>query len=235
MQNDETLMLIVEDEARVASFLSRGFEEEGFRVDTCDRGDLAVEQGLARPYAVILLDWRLPGADGVSVLRRWRAGGLECPVLMLTARGGVETTVLALNSGADDYVEKPFSFEELLARVRAQLRRSARGHSVVRIGRCSVNLRTREASVGGEESVLTDREFKLLSALIRHRGQVLGRSRLLDLAWGQQHDPTTNVVDVYARYLRQKIDPPGTPVGKSAIETVRGRGYRLRLQDELSR
>ena len=220
------LLLIVEDDDRVARFLSRGFQEEGWTVDRCACGDNALRQGMVLPYDVIVLDWSLPGIDGVEVLRRWRAGGLGTPVIMLTARGGVEATVVGLDAGADDYIEKPFSFEELLARVRARLRRAAPSAGEVPLGEATVDLRSRVVTCCGEARELTPREFALLDLLLRHRGEVLSRSQILDRVWGVSADPSTNVVDVYIRYLRTKLDPPGADA--SVIETVRGRGYRLR-------
>ncbi len=226
------LILIVEDDARVARFLSRGLQEEGHTVDVCERGDVAMDQGLAQPYEVILLDWGLPGLDGVSLLRHWRDGGLTAPVIMLTARTGVPATVLALDSGADDYLPKPFSFEELLARIRSVTRRLRREGpaGVVRVGASTLDLRERTVTRGGETDGLSGREFALLDLLLKHRGDVLSRSRILDRVWGVSADPTTNVVDVYIGYLRAKLDAPGAA---SVIETVRGRGYRLRPEGEL--
>lgn len=231
------LLLVVEDDAAVARFLTRGLREEGFQVDLCENGADAAEQGLAQPYDLLLLDWALPDMDGVSVLRRWRAGGVEAPVIMLTARTGVSSTVLALDAGADDYLEKPFSFEELLARIRARLRRIPQSTDAgqVQVGTATVDLRRRVLLRGQEELELSRREFVLLDVLLKHRGEVLSRSRLLDLAWGMSHDPNTNVVDVYVRYLRNKLDGEERPgVAGSIIETVRGRGYRLRPQEEWS-
>ena len=221
------LILVVEDDARVASFLSRGLSEEGYTVDVCTRGDLAVEQGLAQPYDLVLLDWGLPGLDGVSLLRRWRSAGLDVPVVMLTARSGVDAAVLALDGGADDYIEKPFHLETLLAKVRAHERRRRPG-AQVQIGACTVDTRRRTVNQGGTEVELSSREFALLDLLLRHRGDVVARGLILDRVWGMSHDPTTNVVDVYVRYLRQKLDAPSVGPDASCIETVRGKGYRLR-------
>lgn len=227
------LLLVVEDDPRVARFVVRGLREEGFTVDVCEDGESAIKQGLALPYDLALLDWSLPGLDGVTVMRRWRAEGMQAPIIMLTARTGVEATVLALDEGADDYISKPFRFEELLARVRAHLRRARLdGEAVgrVQIGGATLDPRRRTIELGGAQSELSSREYALLDCLLRHRGQVISRSRILDQVWGLSHDPTTNVVDVYVRYLRQKLDGEGVPVADSCIETVRGRGYRLREQ-----
>lgn len=229
------LILVVEDDARVASFLSRGLAEEGYTVDVCSDGEQARRQVQAQPYALVLLDWSLPGLDGVSLLRAWRGAGVTTPVIMVTARRGVDAAILALDSGADDYVEKPFSFDELLARIRANIRRGdAQGSGApqeVRLGGAVVDLRLREVTRDdGEREALSQREFELLDALLKDRGAVVSRGRLLDRVWGMSHDPTTNVVDVYIRYLRRKLEGDAVPVQDSIIETVRGRGYRLRSE-----
>ena len=223
------LILVVEDDERVAQFLRKGLREEGYQVDVCDRGDLAREQALAQPYDLVLLDWSLPGADGVALLRQWRQAGLSAPVIMLTARTGVDSTVLALDAGADDYIAKPFRFEELLARVRAHHRRSQAdgARQPVRIGAAAVDLRRRAVARGGETVELSGREFALLELLLKHRGEPVSRGRILDRVWGASQDPLTNVVEVYIRYLRAKL-------GDEAIETLRGRGYRLLRQEEFS-
>lgn len=225
------LVLIVEDDDRVAQFLHRGLREEGHTVDRCATGEDALRQGASQPYDIVLLDWALPDMDGISVLRRWREAGVTAPVIMLTARSGVDATVLALDAGADDYIEKPFSFEELLARMRAHARRSENnGESAsVMVGRAAVDLRRRVVLRDGVEHELTSREFDLLDLFLKNRGEVLSRSAILDRVWGMSHDPSTNVVDVYVRYLRSKLDSEGF---ESVIETVRGRGYRLKKGDE---
>jgi DNA-binding response OmpR family regulator len=223
---------VVEDDERVARFLMRGLQEEGFRPELCTDGHTALSQGLAQTYDLILLDWSLPDTDGLSVLRQWREAGMETPVIIVTARGGVDSVVLGLDAGADDYIEKPFSFEELLARVRAQTRRKRitdGDQTVVTIGSAEVDLKHRTVRGPRGDSNLSNREYGLLTFLLKHRGETLGRTRILDRVWGMAHDPTTNVVDVYIRYLRDKLDEPD---GDSVIETVRGRGYRLRARDE---
>lgn len=224
------LLLVVEDDANVARFLVRGLQEEGWDVDVCARGDDAVHQGTRHPYDLILLDWRLPGLDGLSVLREWRERGLATPVIMLTARGNTESTVEALDAGADDFLSKPFRFEELLARIRARLRRSSNERTNVRIGDATVDLKRRTVERAGETISLTSREFDLLDLLLRERGQVVQRMRILDSVWGVQHDVTTNVIDVYIRYLRAHLDGPSTEPSQSVIQTVRGQGYRLRKE-----
>lgn len=227
------LILVVEDDARVARFITRGLGEEGYQVDVCTRGDEAAEQGLASPYDLILLDWGLPGQDGLTVLRHWRLRGVQCPIIMLTARAGTDPLVLALDAGADDYVEKPFSFEALLARIRAHLRRRLEHPtSLVHLGDTILDLRRRTLTRSGTMVELSSREFALLDLLLRHRGDVVSRTRILDRVWGVAHDPSSNVVEVYIRYLRVKLDGE-SPAVASLIETVRGRGYRLRTDDEV--
>lgn len=229
------LVLVVENDERVAGFLRRGLEDEGFTVDVCDNGRDAMVQGAAQPYEIVLLDWGLPGADGLQIIRHWRSRGVTTPVIMLTARSGVDATVLALDAGIDDFLTKPFRFEELLARMRAVIRRTQASSSspvVIDVGVARVDLRRRVVLRGETPEPLSAREFALLDLLIKHRGEVLSRSRILDGAWGLSFDPTTNVVDVYVGYLRAKLD--AAEASNSVIETVRGQGYRLREQGELT-
>ena len=228
----EMLVLIVEDDDRVAQFLHRGLHEEGHTVDRCATGEEALRQGTRQPYDVILLDWGLPDMDGVSVLRSWRDAGVTASVIMLTARSGVDATVLALDAGADDYIEKPFSFDELLARMRAHARRNEfTGETGLQVGPSRIDLRQRRVVREDAEYELTSREFELLDLFLKNRGEVLSRSAILDRVWGMSHDPTTNVVDVYVRHLRTKLD--ADEADSSVIETARGSGYRLKNEDEL--
>jgi len=228
---------VVEDDAHVARFLVRGLKEEGFHVEHCGDGRTALETGLAMSYHVILLDWSLPDMDGLTVLTRWRELGVIAPVIMITARTGIDNTVIGLDHGADDFLEKPFSFEELLARIRANVRRHQLSGGLVAskhqisLGGATVDLQAREVRHLHETHGLSNREYHLLSFLIKHRGETISRSRILDRVWGMSHDPTTNVVDVYIRYLRDKLDAPeARAAGQSVIETVRGRGYRLKKE-----
>ena len=221
------LILVVEDDTSVARFIVKGLQEEGWNVDVCTRGDEAITQGARHPYDLILIDWRLPGMDGVAVIREWRARGMKTPIIMLTARSGMEATVEALDAGADDYVTKPFRFEELLARMRARFRRAVTEASV-RIGQAEVDLRQRHVLRDGNVDRLSTREFDLLDLLLKERGKVVTRARILDQVWGLQHDITTNVIDVYIRYLRARLDGPGVETSNSVIETIRGQGYRLK-------
>jgi DNA-binding response OmpR family regulator len=224
-------LLLVEDEERVASALARGFTEEGHNVDVCDRGTAARDQALAVAYDVVLLDWSLPDLDGVSVLRAWRARGMRAPVLMLTARGSTGEKVTALRAGADDYLVKPFDFDELLARVEALHRRSGAGDASS-LGPVTLDPRRRALVSGATSEPLTAREFGLLSELAAHAGEVLSRSKLLQKVWGTDFDGNANVVDVYVGYLRSKLERAGA-TGVS-IESVRGVGYRLVVPAEPS-
>jgi two-component system OmpR family response regulator len=228
-------VLVVEDDASVARFLSRGLIEEGFNVDVCADGALALEQGVRQGYDMMIVDWMLPGLDGVSLVRAWRERGVSAPILMLTARDGTDAVVCSLDAGADDYMNKPYSFEELLARLRALGRRlqpasdPADSRQQVTLGAFTFDVRQRVLLKPNVQHELSNREFSLLDLLVRYRGEVLGRARILDRVWGMSHDPTTNVVDVYIRYLRTKLEhDPDRPI----IETIRGRGYRLRTQEE---
>lgn len=230
-------ILVVEDDERVSRFLVRGLKEEGYNVHHSADGKSAMETGLAQSFHVILLDWSLPDMDGLSVLKRWRELGVIAPVIMITARTGIDNAVIGLDHGADDFIEKPFSFEELLARIRANVRRHqlSGGRSATKkevyLGQAIVDLDARQIRQPNQTHDLSNREFHLLSFLLKHRGDVLSRSRILDRVWGMSHDPTTNVVDVYIRYLRDKLDDPqARAAGASIIETVRGRGYRLRSE-----
>lgn len=215
-------VLIVEDEARIASFLTKGLRAAGFTPRVVTRGGQAVEAVLMGGVDLVLLDVGLPDIDGFEVLEQIRGQGVGMPVIMLTARSSVADRVAGLEGGADDYVPKPFSFEELLARVRLRLREETPTSSAMTLTRGSLvlDLKTRRARVGEEWVDLSAREFTLLETFMRHPGQVLSREQLLSAVWGIDFDGASNVVDVYLSYLRQKI-------GKDYFETVRGMGYRL--------
>jgi two-component system OmpR family response regulator len=219
-------ILIVEDEAKIAGLLRRGLAEEGHAADVATRGEDALWMSRATSYDAVVLDVMLPGIDGFETCRRLRAGGIWAPVLMLTARGTVEDRVSGLDAGADDYLAKPFSFAELLARVRALRRRGAPERpTVVEVGALRLDPATRVVRRGETEIVLSAKEFALLEILMRRAGEVLSRFQLLEYAWAGDYDNRSNVVDVYVSYLRDKID---RPFGVRSIETVRGTGYRLR-------
>jgi DNA-binding response OmpR family regulator len=218
-----TRILIAEDEDRIVSFLEKGFRASGYTTLAVGTGPDALRLARDDDFDLLVLDLGLPGLDGQEVLRQLRARGEHLPVVILTARDGVEDTVLGLEQGADDYVTKPFRFEELLARVRVRLRDagSQPEATVLRSGSVSLDLRTRRAATDGRVVELTAREFSLLETLLRHPDQVLSREQLLSHVWGYDFDPGSNVVDVYVRYLRRKM-------GADVVETIRGMGYRLR-------
>ncbi|MRG90978.1 response regulator transcription factor [Polyangium spumosum] len=218
-------LFVVEDEAKMARLLERGLREEGHQVDLAESGTEALEQGLGVAYDVIILDWSLPGMDGVSLLRRWRERGLRTPVLLLTARGTVGERVTGLRAGADDYLVKPFDFEELVARLEALHRRGAGHEALTRLGPITLDARRRVIGRDGAEESLTAREFALLSELAGHAGEALTRTELLGTVWGTGFDGAPNVVDVYVGYLRGKLrSVSGDAV---TIQAVRGVGYRL--------
>jgi DNA-binding response OmpR family regulator len=214
-------ILIAEDEPRLASFLEKGLRANGFVTTIVADGIAASTMARDDEFDLLVLDLGLPGRDGTVVLRELRAAGQRMPVVILTARDDVSDKVAGLEGGADDYVTKPFRFEELLARVRARLRDERTVEAtVLRAGDLTLDLRTRRASTDGHTIDLTAREFTMLEVLIRHAGQVLSREQLLSHVWGYDYDPGSNVVDVYIGYLRKKL-------GADSIETVRGMGYRL--------
>ena len=218
-------VLVVEDEVKMASLLKRGLEEEGYAVDIASDGLTGVWMGAEHPYDAIVLDVMLPDIDGFGVCRKLREAGRWSPVLMLTARDAVDDRVAGLDAGADDYLTKPFSFAELLARLRALLRRGEPERpAVLTVGDLVVDPATHRASRGGVAIQLTRKEFALLEYFVRHPGEVLSRTKLIEHVWDFAFEGDSNVVDVYVRYLRQKID---RPFGKDSLETVRGAGYRL--------
>jgi len=221
-------VLIVEDELKMASLLRRGLGEAGHSADVARTGDDALWMAKAVEYDAIVLDLMLPGLSGVEVCRRLRDDGVWSPVLMLTARDGVADRIAGLDAGADDYLTKPFSFAELLARLRALARRgSAERPAVLEAGDLRLDPATRQAWRGDAEIGLSPKEFALLEAFMRRPGQVLSRLDLLEHAWDFAYENRSNVVDVYVRYLRDKID---RPFGRASLETVRGVGYRLRAE-----
>ncbi len=216
-----TRILIAEDEQRIVSFLEKGLRAGGYTTVAIGTGPDALALARDDSFDLLVLDLGLPGMDGHEVLRAMRARGETMPVLVLTARDGVEDTVAGLEGGADDYVTKPFRFEELLARIRLRLRdERASEVTVLSAGDVVLDLRSRRASIGDRVVELTAREFALAEVFLRHAGQVLSREQLLSHVWGYDFDPGSNVVDVYVRYLRRKL-------GDGVIETVRGMGYRM--------
>ncbi len=222
-------LLVVEDEVKLANLLRRGLEEEGYAIDTAADGGEALWLAQENPYDAVVLDVMLPDVDGFEVCRRLRASGRWAPVLMLTARDSVPDRVEGLDAGADDYLTKPFSFAELLARLRALMRRGAPERpATLGVGDLTVDPAGRRVARGDVTIELTPKEFALLEYFARHPGEVLSRSRLIEHVWDFAYDGDSNVVDVYVRYLREKVD---RPFGRESIETVRGAGYRLREDD----
>jgi two-component system, OmpR family, response regulator len=219
-------ILVVEDDARMAAAIRRGLRFEGLVADIAGGGEEALRKAEATEYDAVVLDVMMPGLDGFETCRRLRADGVWAPVLMLTARDAVEDRVRGLDGGADDYMTKPFSLAELLARLRALVRRGpAERPTVIEVGDLELDPATREVRRGGEEIVLSAREFALLETFMRRPGQVFTQLQLLEAAWDLGYEQRSNVVEVYVRYLREKID---RPFGVESIETVRGMGYRLR-------
>ena len=219
-------LLLVEDDLRMAAALRRGLRFEGIVVDVVGRGEDALGMARATDYDAVVLDVMLPGLDGFETCRRLRAEGVWAPILMLTARDAVEDRVRGLDQGADDYLTKPFSLAELLARLRALARRgSTERPAILQAGDLRLDPATREVRRGDAEIALTTREFALLETFMRRPGQVLSQMQLLESAWDLGYEQRSNVVEVYVRYLREKID---RPFGRASIETVRGIGYRLR-------
>ncbi len=219
-------LLVVEDEAKMAKLLERGLREEGHAVDVTGRGEDALWMARAAPYDAIVLDVMLPGGDGFSVCRELRRQEIWTPVLLLTARDAVDDRVVGLDAGADDYLVKPFAFSELLARLRALRRRTpVERPAVLEVGDLRLDPAEHRAWRGEVELPLSGKEFTLLEEFMRRRGQILSRAQLLDAAWDMGYERRSNLVDVYVRYLREKID---RPFGRHALETVRGAGYRLR-------
>jgi two-component system OmpR family response regulator len=218
-------ILVVEDEPKMARLLRRGLTERGDVVDLAATGEGAIDAAVAEDYDAVLLDVMLPDLDGFEVCRRLRRHGVWTPVLMLTARTSVADRVEGLDAGADDYLAKPFSLEELFARLRALVRRGAVVRPpVLSVGDLSLDPATRRVARGDREVSLSARELALLEVFMRRPEQVLTRDQLLDHAWDMAYESRSNVVDVYVRYLREKID---RPFGRQSLETVRGVGYRL--------
>ena len=217
-------VLVIEDEPRIREFLCDGLQAEGFTVDGAADGVVGLALAQSEPYDLVVLDLLLPRLDGLRLLAELRGTRPDTPVLILSARTDLPTKLRGFELGATDYLAKPFSFEELVARVRVQVRRAADGEStVIRVGGVELDLARRRASAGGAPIDLSDREFRLLYHLVHHAGEVISRERLLSEVWGYGFDPGSNVVDVCIRRLRQKLGPAWP------IETVRHAGYRLAI------
>jgi two-component system, OmpR family, response regulator QseB len=217
-------ILIVEDESRIVSFLEKGLKANGFATTVAQDAQTAIDLGLTAEFDLMLLDLGLSDQDGLDVLMALRGQGVSMPIIILTARDDLEDKVTGFEEGADDYVVKPFRFEELLARVRTRLRTNHTSgikiETVLQVGLLQLDLKTRQVVVDGREIDLPTKEFMLLETLMRHPRQVMSRQQLLDRIWGYDYEPGSNIVDVYIGYLRKKL-------GDNLIETVRGVGYRL--------
>jgi len=218
-------VLIVEDQVQIARFLREGFEQEGFVVRTVTSGLNAVELGRGGGFDLIMLDWLLPDLDGLSVCRTLRSAGVTVPIIMLTAKDAVSDRVSGLDCGADDYLTKPFAFEELFARIRSVMRRAGAGATPqIELGDLVIDPARHQVARAGRAITLTPKEYALLEHLARHAGIACTRDELLRHVWGYEHEPQTNIVDVYVGYLRRKIDR-GFPT--ALLHTVPGIGYRL--------
>jgi DNA-binding response OmpR family regulator len=222
-------VLLIEDDRKAAKLLAKGLQEEGFVVDVAATGEAGEEQAAVNEYDVIVLDWLLPGKDGLAVCQALRARDLSTPILMLTARGSLTDRVNGLTTGADDYLTKPYAFAELLARTRALLRRSRLARpAVLRVTDLTLDPASRRVTRGGERIGLTSKEYTILEVLMQNAGETVSRTRLVERVWDEATEVLDNLVDVHVSHLRKKIDRgPGPPL----IHTVRGFGYRLGLAD----
>ena len=221
-------LLVVEDEKKVASFIRKGLEEEGYAVDLVSDGKTGLIMGLDGIHDLIILDINLPKMDGLSILRELRNKNVKTPVLLLTVRAAIEDKVIGLDTGADDYLTKPFAFQEFLARVRALLRRRADAESpLLQVADLTLDPATRLVSRGDQKIELTAKEFALLSYFMRNPGRVLTRTMIAEHVWDYDFDPMTNVIDVYVNYLRKKIEAGGE---EKLIHTVRGVGYVMKVE-----
>ena len=222
-------ILVVEDDRKVARFLQKGLREERYAVDICADGETGAHWTQVNEYDVIILDVMLPGKDGIEVCHEVRRRGITTPIIMLTARDALDDRVKGLDAGADDYLAKPFAFEELLARVRALLRRGQKYKTAgLKVADLEMDPVTRRVSRGGREIVLTGKEYALLEYFMRNPGRVLSETVIAEHVWDMDFDPATNVISVYVHHLRQKIDK-GSPL--KLIHTVRGVGYLMKVED----
>lgn len=218
-------ILVVEDEKKIAGFVKRGLKEEGYAVDVAADGDEGYELASVNDYDLIILDLMLPKCDGVTLCKKLRADKLEAPVIMLTAKTSVQDKVTGLDAGANDYLTKPFAFEELLARMRVLLRKPVQPATRMQIADLVLDLLSHKVTRAGRDIVLSSREFALLDYLMRNAGAVVTRTMISEHVWDIDFDTNTNVIDVYINYLRNKID---ADFDKKLIQTIRGRGYMLK-------
>lgn len=222
-------ILVIEDEPGIAGFLKEGLEEEGFAVDTAADGRSGIELAMANEYDLLVVDWMVPALSGIEVCRQLRKHGMTVPILFLTARDSTEDAVFGLEAGADDYIRKPFAFEELLARIRARLRLGAPREEGLSAGPLSLNPATHRVFCNGQEVMLTPKEFALLEYLMHHTGKVCTRSRIIEHVWDMHFDADTSVIDVYINFLRKKLE---TASCRNIIQTIRGVGYVIRNEED---
>jgi DNA-binding response OmpR family regulator len=221
-------ILLVEDEKNVAAFIRKGLEEEYYAVDVAEDGNEGLLIGSSNEYDIMVLDIMLPGINGIELCRRLREKGIKAPILMLTAIDSVSSKVEGLESGADDYLTKPFAFSELLARIKALLRRTAESLSELSLEDLRMDLLSRRVFRADREIILTPKEFSFLEYLLRNKGRVLSRTQIIENIWGYSFDPNSNVVDVHIKFLREKVD---AGFERKLIHTVRGAGYILKVED----
>lgn len=219
-------ILIVEDESAISGFLKEGLEEEGFAVDLADNGKKGLELALdfVNEYDVILLDWMLPGISGIEICRNVRKMNQQVPIIFLTAKDTTDDTVFGLETGANDYLKKPFAFEELLARIRVQMRKNTGEQSVFSIRDIQMDIEIHQVTKAGKQIVLTQKEFALLEFMLRNKGKVCRRTRIMEKIWDVHFDKDTSVIDVFINGLRKKLDEENQ---ESFIQTIRGVGYRI--------
>ncbi len=218
-------ILVVEDESGIANFIRDGLEEESFAVDVAENGIMGLEFGRTNEYDLILLDWMVPGISGIEICRQIRNQNKLVPIIFLTARDTVQDTVFGLEAGANDYIKKPFEFEELLARIRVQLRTKEGEQTVLTFNDIKLDLNTHQVFKNSDEITLTQKEFALLEFLIRNKNKVCTRTRIIEHVWDIHFDADTSVIDVYINFLRKKLDSSS---GKSFIQTIRGVGYIIK-------
>ncbi|MEE9905834.1 MAG: response regulator transcription factor [Chlorobium sp.] len=218
-------ILVIEDEPGIAGFLKEGLEEEYFAVDLAFDGKTGLDMALLNEYDLMIVDWMIPGISGIEVCRQVRKAGIAVPLLFLTAKDTLEDIVFGLDAGANDYIRKPFAFEELLARIRVQLRRNNTESDSICAGCITVNPVTHQVFCRSTEVVLTPREFALLEFLVRNKEKVCTRTRIIEHVWDMHFDSDTSVIDVYINFLRKKLDSAGCV---SIIQTIRGVGYIIR-------
>jgi two-component system copper resistance phosphate regulon response regulator CusR len=219
-------LLLVEDEVSIANFIQEGLSEEGFAVDVAHNGKDGLRLALDNldEYDILLLDWMLPGMSGIEICRQVRKENQQLPIIFLTAKDSVDDVVFGLETGANDYLRKPFAFDELLARIRVLLRNTAGEQNTFSAGNIEMNVETYQVTKNGQPVELTQKEFALLEYLLRNKGKICRRTRIIEKIWDVNFDRDTSVIDVYINFLRKKLDDPGQP---SFLQTIRGVGYRV--------